>query len=127
MDRADRNEGLLRWQWSNYPAAHRDRRNLALHLVTAPLFIGGTCAVAAAPFAGAAFLVAGAAAVGATLIAQGRGHKLERNAPYPFRGPGDFAARLFVEQWFTFPRFVLSGGFANAWRSARTAAALSDR
>jgi hypothetical protein len=26
-------------------------------------------------------------------------------------------ARLLVEQWITFPRFVVSGGFARAWRS----------
>ena len=31
---------------------------------------------------------------------------------------GDWAARLFVEQWVTFPRYVLSGGFARAWREA---------
>ena len=25
-------------------------------------------------------------------------------------------ARIFAEQWITFPRFVLGGGFARAWR-----------
>jgi hypothetical protein len=35
-----------------------------------------------------------------------------------FRGPGDFLARFFAEQWFTFPRYVLSGRFADAWRRA---------
>ena len=27
--------------------------------------------------------------------------------------------RILAEQWITFPRYVLSGGFARAWRSAR--------
>ena len=27
--------------------------------------------------------------------------------------------RFFVEQWITFPRYVLSGGFSRAWREAR--------
>jgi hypothetical protein len=52
----------------------------------------------------------------ATVAAQGRGHKLEQTRPVPFRGPADFLARFFVEQWFNFPRFVLSGRFAEAWR-----------
>ena len=52
------------------------------------------------------------------MMAQGRTHRLERTAPSPFRGPGDVVARIFAEQWFTFPRFVASGGFARAWRAS---------
>ena len=52
-----------------------------------------------------------------TLAAQGRGHSVEAERPVAFRGPFDFVARFFVEQWVTFPRFVLSGGFARSWRS----------
>lgn len=36
----------------------------------------------------------------------------------PFRSPFDVLARLVVEPWVTFPRFVLSGGFVRAWREA---------
>jgi hypothetical protein len=110
--------GLLAWQWSIYREGHRDRRNLALHAATAPLFVAGTCAVALSPLAGAGLAIAGAAAMIAALAAQGRGHKVEVNRPVPFRGPADFAARFFLEQWVTFPRFVLSGAFAQAWRGA---------
>jgi hypothetical protein len=53
------------------------------------------------------------------IAAQGRGHKGEATRPVPFRGPLDVVARLFVEQWLTFPRYVLSGGFAQAWQAAR--------
>ena len=50
------------------------------------------------------------------IVAQGRGHRLEREAPQPFRSPVDALVRLVVEQFVTFPRFVLRGGFAHAWR-----------
>ena len=33
--------------------------------------------------------------------------------------PGDVAARLFVEQWVTFPRYLVTGGFARAWSAAQ--------
>jgi len=63
--------------------------------------------------------VGGAAAMIAVMAAQGRGHKLETTAPSPFLGPADVLKRFFAEQWITFPRYVLSGGFARAWREAR--------
>jgi hypothetical protein len=113
-----REGGLLRWQWSLYPAAHRDRRNLAVHLITAPLFVAGTCVLLASPVLGWVGAPVGAAAMLVTVVAQGRGHKLEQAAPAPFRGPADVAARLFVEQWITFPRFVFSGRFVRAWLAA---------
>jgi hypothetical protein len=56
---------------------------------------------------------------------QGRGHAVERTSPAPFRGPLDVVARLFAEQWITFPRFVLSGGFARAWRASSAGPAAS--
>jgi hypothetical protein len=115
----DREGGLLRWQWSLYPAAHRDRRNLALHAATSPIFLAGTIALVVSPVAGAAAAIGGAAAMLAAMLAQGRGHKLEKSAPAPFLGPGDVVKRFFLEQWVTFPRYVLSGGFSKAWREAR--------
>jgi hypothetical protein len=45
---------------------------------------------------------------------QGRGHKLEPVPPEPFTGRANLLGRLFCEQWVTFPRFVLSGGW---WRN----------
>ena len=118
----ERPDGLLAWQWSLYRDGHRDRRNLALHAATVPLFLAGTCAVLLSPFAGAAAGIAGGAAMLAAVAAQGRGHSTEATRPVAFRGPGDFLARFFAEQWITFPRFVLSGAFSRAWRSAGTPA-----
>ena len=113
-----RNEPLLSWQWNHYPEAHRDRRNLAIHLATAPLFVAGVVGLVASPFVAWWLALAGAAAMFLTVALQGRGHKLEPNAPLPFEGPFDVAQRLFVEQMVTFPRYVLSGGWARAWRAA---------
>lgn len=103
---------LLEWQWSDYAAKHQNRLNLLLHIVTVPLFQVGTIMLlcAAITVSGAAAAVGVICMVGA-LAAQGRGHKLERETPTPFDGAADFVTRFFAEQWVTFPRFVLSGGW----------------
>jgi hypothetical protein len=71
--------------------------------------------------AGGWLALAGVAAMAGAMAAQGRTHRLEATPPAPFRGPADVLARIFVEQWVTFPRYVLGGGFARAWRAAGTA------
>jgi hypothetical protein len=116
----DRTAGLLAWQWAQYPQAHADRANLLLHALTVPLFLGGTVAILAAPALGVAWAAGGLGGMVAAIALQGRGHKRERVPPAPFRGPLDVVARIAVEQWITFPRFVLSGAFGRAWRSAAT-------
>jgi hypothetical protein len=107
-----REGGLLAWQWRNYSAGHRDRFNLLLHMVAVPAFIAGVLAMMNLAWhrlwLGAAF------AAGFTILAfavQGLGHRRERQAPVPFAGPGNVLARVFAEQFITFPRFVLSGGW----------------
>jgi hypothetical protein len=114
-----RTEHLIPWQWRLYGEAHRDRGNLAVHLATVPLFLAGTVAVVLAPAVKPWLLAVGLAGMALALALQGRGHHREQQAPRPFRGPRDAVARIFLEQWITFPRFVLSGGFARAWRAAR--------
>lgn len=113
-------QSLLGCQWANYGNAHRDRLNLALHAATVPLFWIGTCALALAPVTNFSWAIVGLVALPLPVVAQGRGHRGEAVAPAPFRGPGDFLARIFAEQWITFPRYVLTGGFARAWREAAT-------
>jgi len=109
---------LLEWQWSDYAAKHRNRTNLLLHIVSVPFFQIGTvillCAVTLD--SGAAVAVGVICMVGA-LAAQGRGHKLERETPAPFDGAADFVSRFVAEQWVTFPRFVLSGGWLQNLRA----------
>ncbi|NUP08889.1 MAG: DUF962 domain-containing protein [Polyangiaceae bacterium] len=111
-----REGGLLEWQLTLYPDNHSDRRNLILHVLTVPLFWAGTVAMVTAAFSAWWLAPVGLFLAVLAIALQGRGHKLESNAPVPFRGPLDVVARIFVEQWITFPRFLLSGGFARAWR-----------
>lgn len=109
---------LLHWQLALYPQNHLDRRNLILHGLTVPIFMLGNLALLAAlPLASGWLALAGPLAMIGAMAIQGRGHRMEMQPPVPFRGPLDVFARIFAEQWVTFPRFVLSGGFARAWRS----------
>jgi hypothetical protein len=110
---------LVSWQFQGYPLAHGDRTNLVIHALTQPLFVSGALWIptALAVHAGWSAL-AGLGAMVVAVAAQGRGHKMERNPPAPFASPLDLLARLLVEQFFNFPRFVLTGGFGRAWRAA---------
>lgn len=108
---------LLAWQWSDYTAKHRDRGNLLLHAFAVPLFLVSTVLLVAAIFTREGVAVVFAlAGMGVSVLLQGRGHRREREAPTPFDGAGDFVSRFVVEQWVTFPRFVLSGGWRRNFR-----------
>jgi hypothetical protein len=116
-----RRPNLLTFQWSVYAEAHQNRRNLAIHLATVPIFMAGNVLLLASPWVGLWAAPAGLAAMGLAMAAQGRGHRAEANPPPPFRGPLDVLLRILAEQWITWPRFVLSGALARAWRGARRA------
>lgn len=110
---------LLAWQFEHYSQGHADRTNLVLHAVSVPLCVLALAGVPLALVALRPGLAALALALAALAVAvQGRGHRRERHAPAPFLSRGDLFARLLAEQFVTFPRFVLSGGFARAWRAA---------
>ncbi|HXJ77148.1 MAG TPA: Mpo1-like protein [Candidatus Methylomirabilis sp.] len=112
---------LLKWQWAGYARYHQDRTNLLLHICAVPLFLVGTVLGVVALVALSPVLLAVAlAGIVLSVIVQGRGHRLEAVPPEPFTGPANFAGRLFLEQWVTFPRFVLSGGWSrNLARSGK--------
>ena len=114
MTNERREGGLLAWQFAHYAENHSLRRNLLVHLATVPLFWAGTLALPAALFVGTWLLPAGLVAMIAAVALQGRGHAMEPVAPLAFQGPLDVMARICVEQWVTFPRFVLSGGLGRA-------------
>lgn len=113
---SNRSQGLLAWQLASYDASHHDRKNLRLHLATVPLFMAGTVGALTAPWTSLWLLPVGLVVMFGAMAAQGKGHKNEKQAPAAFRGPRDVIVRIFAEQWITFPRFVLSGGLAKAWR-----------
>jgi len=121
-----RNETVLSRQWNNYRNVHRHRANLMIHVLTVPVFMAGTVSVAVGllspllvapwtPWVAAGAISGGLFAMTFAIALQGRGHKKEANPPEPFRGPRDVIARLFLEQWVSFPRYVLSGAFRRAF------------
>lgn len=108
---------LLQWQWEGYPRYHQERRNLLLHIVAVPVFLIGNVDLVLALASGALNTAAGAAGVMVmSFLAQGYGHGREPVPSVPFSGPGNAVARIFLEQWITFPRFVLSGAWLRALR-----------
>ncbi len=110
---------LLRWQWEGYPRYHRSRANLMLHIALVPLFLIANVALVAA-LVERTWLM-GVLAIAAMFIAvalQGRGHRQEPTPPEPFTSLVNALSRIFFEQWVTFPRFVLSGGWSHAMRAA---------
>ena len=113
MSTRAREGGLLEWQWRDYSRNHRDRLNLLIHMLAVPAFIAGVLAAISlsmqAHWPGAVFSLFVAVVAFAV---QGIGHQRERSAPEPFAGPADFIARIFAEQFITFPRFVLVGQWA---------------
>jgi hypothetical protein len=110
---------FLAAQLSDYPRVHTDRANLVIHIVAVPVFdlswVAFVAAVAGRSPLGALACVAVA---GAAFAAEGRGHAIEPERPIPFTGPRDVIMRIFAEQFITFPRFVLSGGWLRAYRAA---------
>ncbi|MGB3053103.1 MAG: Mpo1-like protein [Polyangiales bacterium] len=103
----------------DYPHFHKNRTNLLLHIVVVPLFVLGVVYAIVAAFQGrwlAALLSLALPLV--SIAVQGVGHKKEVNPPLPFDGPGEFLTRIFSEQFYKFPKFVLSGQWLRALRSS---------
>ena len=107
---------LLSWQWSDYFSKHRHRTNLLLHIIAVPLFWIAFIDLIFDLFTRTTWIAAAVSLILAFAL-QGIGHKLEAEVPTPFSGFPDFVSRFLVEQFVTFPRFIISGEFA---RSIRT-------
>lgn len=103
---------LLDWQWSDYAAKHRNRANLLIHILAVPAFELAAIALVAG-LVMRAWIMSACAMIALVVAfgAQGAGHKREAEQPAPFDGPGDVVTRILAEQFFTFPRFVLTGGW----------------
>jgi hypothetical protein len=108
---------LLRWQRDGYPRYHCSRGNLLIHVAAVPVFLLGSVGLlASAVLLSWKLGVASLVGMIASMAAQGRGHRLEAVPPEPFTGTANALARIVLEQWVTFPRFVLSGGWSRAFR-----------
>ncbi|MCS3902858.1 hypothetical protein J2T55_000866 [Methylohalomonas lacus] len=110
---------LLRWQWSAYPSTHTHRVNLLVHVVTWPFFVSGSLMIVAGIILlQPALTLLGLLGTSGAAMAQLQSHRFEPQAPARFSSPWDLIRRFLAEQFVTFPRFLLSGGFAAAWRRA---------
>ncbi|MEW6168373.1 MAG: terminase [Pseudomonadota bacterium] len=112
-------EALLQAQWSDYADRHRDRVNLLIHIVAVPLFwIGTISAASALLFEGLVHALGDIALMALALFAQGLGNDREAIPAPPAKDAWDAIRRVAVEQFVTFPRFVISGGW---WRNLNSA------
>jgi hypothetical protein len=106
---------------NSHAYVHTHRTNLLIHLVAVPLFIlahVGLVAAIAYRKPVSALTCVGSAVV--SLGLQRKGHTLEAQAPTPFSSGWNFATRLYTEQFYTFPKFVLSGDFQRNWLGAQS-------
>lgn len=112
-------ERLVSWQWQGYPTFHRRRATLWNHLLAVPAFVACTLLLVAS-LAALRPAAAALAALGAVVsfAAQGLAHAREPAPPIPFAGLSDAVTRILLEQFFTFPRFVVTGGWLRALRDA---------
>jgi hypothetical protein len=106
---------LIRWQWKDYRSFHQSRANLLLHIVAVPLFLIANVALVRALLQGHWLgAVVPLVVMALSFAAQAVGHGKEANPSIPFSSPANAFGRIFVEQWITFPRYVLSGGWYRA-------------
>jgi 2-hydroxy-palmitic acid dioxygenase Mpo1-like len=112
---------LLRWQWAGYPRYHQSRANLLVHIIVVPVFLLGNIGlVVAIARASWPLGAVGVIAMVTSMALQGLGHRRESVPPEPFKGPLNAVLRIVCEQWVTFPRFMVSGGWSRAWGAAKS-------
>ena len=102
----------IRWQWQGYAKYHQDKGNLLIHIFAVAVFWLGAAALifGIVRLSLLSVLLAFLALFG-SLVFQSIGHKREANPPVPFTSKIDFIKRFLCEQFITFPRFVLTGGW----------------
>ncbi|EMC0406811.1 DUF962 domain-containing protein [Vibrio fluvialis] len=110
---------MIEWQWSGYASFHQSRKNLLIHIIFVPLFI-------------ISFISLTRSLLGLELVSalsslfimalsfglQGLGHSKEANPAIPFTSVKNAVVRILLEQFYTFPRFVLTGKWYQAWRDS---------
>jgi hypothetical protein len=103
---------LFQSQWKDYADYHQHRTNLLLHIFAVPLFnLGSALLMFALYLASVALSLAALGCIAISMAAQSHGHKMETLPPTPFESPANAMSRLLLEQWVSFPRFVVSGGW----------------
>ena len=115
---------LLDQQWSDYSERHRNKTNLMIHIVTVPLVwfaalqVFGGLVLMLVGVGGLKMWVYAAILAAIALFAQRHGNSMEAVKPKPFTDAKDFALNAAAEQFVTFPRFVLTGGWLRNLQAA---------
>lgn len=108
---------LLEWQWQGYVNFHQSRSNLLIHIIAVPVFI---LAFALFWFSvlhlQLTLTVTAVLCMLVSILLQGIGHKKEQLPPEPFTGAKNAVLRIVLEQLYTFPKFVLTGGWLSAFK-----------
>ena len=106
---------IINQQWTDYSERHQNKVNLLIHIVTVPLVwfaavqvLGGLLLMLIG-VGGLKMWIYAAILIGLALFAQRFGNDMETIKPKPAGSPKDFAINAVVEQFVTFPRFVLTG------------------
>ena len=100
----------LAWQWKDYLQYHQSQLNLWIHIVAVPIFILATLSLISAIFRLDIISAIYAILIMAVSFAvQGLGHSKEAVPSVPFEGPANALTRIFLEQFITFPKYVITG------------------
>jgi len=102
----------------HYEECHHDRTNLALHMLALPMFIVACVVMVSAVLRlDLLALLLGGLGLAAALALLAQGHRFEAgSAP---GHPENSLSHLLVEQFVTFPWFVLSGAWRRAWKACQ--------
>ncbi|SEP66027.1 hypothetical protein SAMN04244573_00228 [Azotobacter beijerinckii] len=102
----------------HYEDCHHNRTNLALHMLALPLFVVACLVLASALLSlNLLALILGGLGLSAALALLAQGHRFETGSDP--RHPENSLSHLLVEQFLTFPWFVLSGAWRRAWKACR--------
>jgi hypothetical protein len=111
---------IIDWQWKGYDQFHASKVNLLLHIVFVPVFLWGTIGLLSAVLRFHFFGIIAALILMATaFLLQGLGHQTEAIKSIPFASPSNALKRILIEQWITFPKFVISGGWWKAFNASQ--------
>jgi hypothetical protein len=92
----------------DYAGVHQHWGNILIHVLSVPFFMAGTLIGSLKLLSGDWLGVTASIIVAVMAFAlQGIGHKLEENAPLPFKGPLDMIRRIFAEQFYRFWIFLV--------------------
>ncbi|HEX4891898.1 MAG TPA: hypothetical protein VFV47_01320 [Hyphomicrobiaceae bacterium] len=115
---------VLNQQWDGYEDRHRNKVNLMIHIVTVPLVwfaalqVFGGLVLMLVGVGGLKMWIYAAILITIALVAQRQGNAMEQAPSTAPGNPKDFAIHAAAEQFVTFPRFVLTGGWLRNLQSA---------